>query len=36
MDINDVLLEVSSSEGVSEEVKLEALKRIALIQMKNL
>lgn len=36
MDINDVLLEVSTSEGVSEEVKLEALRRIALIQMKNL
>lgn len=36
MDINDVLIEVSTSEGVSEEVKLEALRRIALIQMKDL
>lgn len=36
MDINDVLIEVSTSEGVSEEVKLEALRRISLIQMKGL
>lgn len=36
MDINDVLIEVSMSQGVSEEVKLEALKRISMIQMKGL
>lgn len=36
MDINDVLIEVSNSEGLSEEVKIEALKRIAAIQMKGL
>lgn len=36
MDINDVLIEVSFSEGVSEEVKQEALKRISIIQMKGL
>jgi len=35
MDINDVLIEVSKSEGLSEEVKEEALKRIAMIQMKE-
>lgn len=36
MDINDVLIEVSLSQGVSEEVKQEALKRISMIQMKGL
>ena len=36
MDINDVLIEVSTSEGVSDDVKIEALKRIARIQMKGL
>ena len=36
MDINDVLIEVSTSEGVSEDVKIEALRRIAQIQMKGL
>lgn len=35
MDINDVLIEVSKSEGLSEEVKEEALKRIAMVQMKG-
>lgn len=35
MDINDVLIEVSNSEGVSEEVKKEALRRISQIQMKG-
>lgn len=36
MDINDLLIEVSTSEGVSEDVKMEALRRIALVQMKGL
>lgn len=36
MDINDLLIEVSTSEGVSDDVKLEALRRIALVQMKGL
>ena len=36
MDINDLLIEVSTSEGVSENVKVEALRRIALVQMKGL
>ena len=36
MDINDLLIEVSTSEGVSEDVKIEALRRIALVQMKGL
>lgn len=36
MDINDLLIEVSTSEGVSENVKIEALRRIALVQMKGL
>lgn len=36
MDINDLLIEVSTSEGVSESVKIEALRRISLIQMKGL
>ncbi len=36
MDINEVLLQVSNSESVDEEVIKEALKRIASIQMKSL
>lgn len=36
MDINEILVEVSSAEGVNEDVKIEALRRIALIQMKGL
>ena len=36
MDINDLLIEVSTSEGVSDDVKIEALRRIALVQMKGL
>lgn len=36
LDINDILMEVSNTEGVSEEVKKEALKRISDSQMKNL
>lgn len=36
MDINDVLIEVSNSAGVEDEVKIEALRRIAEIQMKGL
>lgn len=36
MDINEVLMEVSSAENVGDDVKKEALKRIALIQMKGL
>jgi len=36
MDINDILIEVSMSEGVPEKVKEEALKRIAQTQMKDL
>jgi exonuclease SbcD len=36
MDINDLLIEVSRSEGLSEEVKEEALRRIAMVQMKGL
>lgn len=36
MDINDVLMEVSNTEEVDEKVKKEALKRISLIQMKNM
>ncbi|MBU5426590.1 metallophosphoesterase family protein [Tissierella pigra] len=36
MDINEVLIEVSTAEDVEEDVKIEALKRIALIQMKGL
>ena len=35
MDINDVLIEVSTSEGVSEDVKSEAIRRIAQIQIKD-
>ena len=36
LEINEILMEVSNAEGVSEEVKEEALKRIALSQMKSL
>lgn len=36
LEINEILMEVSSAEGVSEEVKQEALKRIAFSQMKDL
>jgi len=36
MDINEVLIEVSSAEGVEDKVKEEALRRIALSQMKGL
>lgn len=36
IDINDVLIEVSNSEGVPEEVKVEALKRIAHAQLKDM
>lgn len=36
MDINDLLIEVSTAEGITEDVKLEALRRITLIQMKDL
>ena len=36
MDINDVLIEVSIAEGVSEDVKKEAIRRISLSQMKGL
>lgn len=36
MDINDLLIEVSSSEGISKEVKEEALRRIAGIHMKEI
>lgn len=36
MDINDVLIEVSNAEGVEEDVRLEALKRIATIEMKGM
>ncbi len=35
MDLNDILLEVTLSEGVSDEVKEEALRRIANSQMKG-
>lgn len=35
MDINDLLIEVSSSEGISSEIKEEALRRIAEIHMKE-
>ncbi|WP_077367560.1 metallophosphoesterase family protein [Anaerosalibacter sp. Marseille-P3206] len=35
LDVNEILLEVSKAEGVSEEVKVEALRRIALSQMKR-
>lgn len=36
MDINDLLIEVSSSEGISSEIKEEALRRIAEIHMKEI
>lgn len=36
LDINEVLIEVSNAKGVSEDVKQEALKRIANSQMKDL
>lgn len=36
MDINEVLMEVSNAEHVENEVKVEALRRIAIIQMKGL
>lgn len=36
LDINEVLLEVSTAEGVAENVKEEALRRIASSQMKDL
>lgn len=36
MDINDVLIEVSNAEGVEEDVRLEALKRITTIEMKGM
>jgi len=36
MDINEVLMEVSNAEHVENEVKIEALRRIAIIQMKGL
>lgn len=35
LDINEVLIEVSNAAGVEEDVKAEALRRIALIQMKG-
>lgn len=35
LDINEVLIEVSNAEGVEEDVKKEAIRRIALIQMKD-
>ena len=35
LDINEVLIEVSNAENVEDEVKKEALRRIALIQMKG-
>lgn len=36
MDINEVLIEVSNAEGVDDNVKIEALRRIAMSQMKGL
>ena len=36
LEINEILMEVSNAEGVSQEVKEEALRRIALSQMKDL
>lgn len=35
IDINDVLIEVSNAEGITENVKTEALRRIADVQMKG-
>ena len=36
LEINEILMEVSNAQGVSEEIKKEALKRIACSQMKDL
>ncbi|NLX61767.1 MAG: metallophosphoesterase [Tissierellia bacterium] len=36
LEINEILMEVSNAEGVSEEVKVEALKRISNAQMKGI
>ena len=36
LDINEILLNISLAEEVSDKVKQEALKRIALSQMKNI
>lgn len=36
MDINEVLMEVSSADGVDDEVISEALRRIAMVQMESL
>ena len=36
MDINEVLIEVSGATGVEEDVKIEALRRIAVCQMKGI
>jgi hypothetical protein len=36
VDINDILVEVAISEKVNEKVKEEALRRIAIAQMKNI
>lgn len=36
MDINDILIEVSKAEEIEDKVKIEALKRIASIQMKGI
>lgn len=36
LEINEILMEVSTAQGVSEDVKKEALRRIALSQMKDL
>ena len=36
LEINEILMEVSNTEGVSNEIKEEALRRIALSQMKEL
>ena len=36
MDINEVLIEVSGATGVEEEVKIEALRRLTLCQMKGI
>lgn len=35
LDINDVLIQVSNAQGVEEDVKIEALRRISLVQMKG-
>lgn len=36
LEINEILMEVSNAEGVSDEIKKEALKRISISQMKGL